>query len=70
MAYTPFSHTKHDPVQEALGFGEPVNVSRYDQHKYDIFEKMIEKQLSFFWRAADVDVSGEGIDFQALPEHE
>ena len=38
-------------------FGQPVNVARYDQQKYDIFEKLIEKQLSFFWRPEEVDVS-------------
>ena len=51
-------------------FGQPVNVARYDQQKYDIFEKLIEKQLSFFWRPEEVDVSRDRIDFQALPEHE
>ncbi len=38
--------------------------------KYDIFEKLIEKQLSFFWRPEEVDVSRDRIDYQALPEHE
>ncbi len=28
-------------------FGQNVNVARYDQQKYEIFEKLIEKQLSF-----------------------
>ncbi len=51
-------------------FGQPVNVARYDQQKYDIFEKLIEKQLSFFWRPEEVDVSRDRIDYQALPEHE
>ncbi|MFP1591695.1 ribonucleotide-diphosphate reductase subunit beta [Escherichia coli] len=38
--------------------------------KYDIFEKLIEKQLSFFWHPGEVDVSRDRIDYQALPEHE
>ncbi|GAA3527533.1 ribonucleotide-diphosphate reductase subunit beta [Zobellella aerophila] len=50
--------------------GNPVNVARYDLQKYDIFEKLIEKQLSFFWRPEEVDVSQDRIDYQALPEHE
>lgn len=45
-------------------------MARYDQQKYDIFEKLIEKQLSFFWRPEEVDVSRDRIDYQALPEHE
>lgn len=51
-------------------FGQSVNVARFDQQKYDIFEKLIEKQLSFFWRPEEVDVSRDRIDYQALPEHE
>ncbi|OAT46046.1 class Ia ribonucleotide reductase, beta subunit [Proteus hauseri ATCC 700826] len=51
-------------------FGQPVNVARYDQQKYPIFEKLIEKQLSFFWRPEEVDVSRDRIDYNALPDHE
>ncbi|STV87592.1 ribonucleotide-diphosphate reductase subunit beta [Klebsiella michiganensis] len=57
MAYTTFSQTKNDQLKEPMFFGQPVNVARYDQQKYDIFEKLIEKQLSFFWRPEEVDVS-------------
>lgn len=46
MAYTTFSQTKNDQLKEPMFFGQPVNVARYDQQKYDIFEKLIEKQLS------------------------
>ena len=70
MAYTTFSQTKNDQLLEPMFFGQPVNVARYDQQKYEIFEKLIEKQLSFFWRPEEVDVSRDRIDFQALPEHE
>ncbi|MDU4663991.1 MAG: class Ia ribonucleoside-diphosphate reductase subunit beta, partial [Enterobacter hormaechei] len=70
MAYTTFSQTKNDQLKEPMFFGQPVNVARYDQQKYDIFEKLIEKQLSFFWRPEEVDVCRDRIDFQALPEHE
>jgi ribonucleoside-diphosphate reductase beta chain len=54
MAYTTFSQTKNDQLKEPMFFGQPVNVARYDQQKYDIFEKLIEKQLSFFWRPEEV----------------
>ncbi|MBW7984640.1 class Ia ribonucleoside-diphosphate reductase subunit beta [Enterobacillus tribolii] len=70
MAYTTFSQTKNDQLLEPMFFGQPVNVARYDQQKYEIFEKLIEKQLSFFWRPEEVDVSRDRIDFQGLPEHE
>lgn len=70
MAYTTFSQNKNDQLLEPMFFGQSVNVARFDQQKYDIFEKLIEKQLSFFWRPEEVDVSRDRIDFQALPEHE
>ncbi len=51
-------------------FGRNVNVSRYDVQKYPIFEKLIEKQLSFFWRPEEVDLSTDRRDFAALRDHE
>ena len=44
MAYTTFSQTKNYQLKEPMFFGQPVNVARYDQQKYDIFEKLIEKR--------------------------
>ncbi|MCP1065878.1 ribonucleotide-diphosphate reductase subunit beta [Serratia symbiotica] len=70
MAYTTFSQNKNNPLLEPMFFGQSVNVARYDQQKHEIFEKLIEKQLSFFWRPEEVDVSRDRIDYQALPEHE
>lgn len=70
MAYTTFSQTRNNQLLEPMFFGQPVNVARYDQQKHEIFEKLIEKQLSFFWRPEEVDVSRDRIDYQALPEHE
>lgn len=70
MAYTIFSQTKNNQLLEPMFFGQPVNVARYDQQKHEVFEKLIGKQLSFFWRPEEVDVSHDRIDYQALPEHE
>ncbi|GGA69105.1 ribonucleoside-diphosphate reductase 1 subunit beta [Neiella marina] len=70
MKYTTFSREQNDALKEPMFFGNPVNVSRYDQQKYPIFEQLIEKQLSFFWRPEEVDVSKDRIDYQALPAHE
>ncbi|CUX96694.1 class Ia ribonucleoside-diphosphate reductase subunit beta [Candidatus Doolittlea endobia] len=70
MAYTTFSQVKNNQLLEPMFFGQSVNIARFDQQKYGIFEKLIEKQLSFFWRPEEVDVSRDLIDYQALPEHE
>ena len=70
MAYSIFTKTDNDQLKEPMFFGQPVNVARYDQQKYPVFEKLIEKQLSFFWRPEEVDVSQDRADYQNLPEHE
>lgn len=70
MSYKTFNQADFDPFSQPMFFGETVNVARYDQQKYSIFERLIEKQLSFFWRPEEVDLSGDRKDFIALPEHE
>ncbi|GMQ46176.1 class Ia ribonucleoside-diphosphate reductase subunit beta [Vibrio sp. 10N] len=70
MAYSTFTQTKNNALKEPMFLGQPVNVARYDQQKFEIFEKLIEKQLSFFWRPEEVDVSSDRIDYNKLPEHE
>jgi len=51
-------------------FGNGVNVARYDQQKFVLFEKLIEKQISFFWRPEEVDVSKDRNDFAKLTDAE
>ena len=70
MAYTTFNQEQFDATREPMFFGRNVNVSRYDVQRYSIFEKLIEKQLSFFWRPEEVDLSNDRSDFNGLPEHE
>ncbi len=70
MPYSTFSHSDHDATKEPMFFGRSVNVARYDRQKYPFFEKLIEKQLSFFWRPEEVDLSTDRKDFMQMPEHE
>ena len=70
MAYSTFNKVKNDPLKEPMFFGQNVNVARYDQQRHAIFEKLIEKQLSFFWRPEEVDLSTDRKDFMAMAEHE
>jgi ribonucleoside-diphosphate reductase beta chain len=70
MNYSTFSQVHNDQLKEPMFLGQSVNVARYDQQKYEMFEKLIEKQLSFFWRPEEVDISQDRIDYAALPEHE
>ena len=66
MTYTTFNQVKNDQLLEPIFLGNHVNVSRYDQQKFMAFEKLIEKQLSFFWRPEEVDVSKDRADWQNL----
>lgn len=70
MQYSIFCQTKNNALTEPMFFGQPVNVARYDQQKHPIFEQLIEKQLSFFWRPEEIDVSRDRIDFGNLSSHE
>lgn len=70
MTYSVFSQNPNDALKEPMFFGQPVNVARYDQQKHPIFEQLIEKQLSFFWRPEEVDVSRDRIDYGNLSSHE
>ncbi|VAW48632.1 Ribonucleotide reductase of class Ia (aerobic), beta subunit [hydrothermal vent metagenome] len=69
-AYSTFCRSKNDALKEPMFFGQNVNVARYDQQKYPIFEKLIEKQLSFFWRPEEVDLSSDRSEYADLPDNE
>jgi len=70
MTYTTFNQTPNDALLEPMFLGNSVNVSRYDQQRYIAFERLIEKQLSFFWRPEEVDVSKDRSDWQSLTDSE
>ncbi|ALO34942.1 ribonucleotide-diphosphate reductase subunit beta [Colwellia sp. MT41] len=70
MTYTTFNQTPNNALLEPMFLGNNVNISRYDQQRYMAFEKLIEKQLSFFWRPEEVDVSKDRADWQGLTDSE
>jgi len=70
MTYSTFNQHKNNPLHEPMFLGNSVNVSRFDQQKLPIFEKLIEKQISFFWRPEEVDISKDRMDWQKLTESE
>ena len=70
MSYSIFNQTVNDTLTEPMFFGDSVNVARFDQQKFEMFEKLTEKQLSFFWRPEEIDVSKDKIDFAKLRANE
>lgn len=47
-----------------------VDIARYDIVKYPQFEKLTDKQLGFFWRPEEIDLSKDRGDFNQLNDHE
>tara|TARA_R110000737_G_scaffold53670_2_gene75411 strand:+ start:2613 stop:3743 length:1131 start_codon:yes stop_codon:yes gene_type:complete len=70
MSYTTFNQTANNALLEPMFLGNSVNIARYDQQRYMAFEKLIEKQLSFFWRPEEIDVSKDRADWQSLTDSE
>ncbi|WP_286268831.1 class Ia ribonucleoside-diphosphate reductase subunit beta [Thalassotalea hakodatensis] len=70
MTYSTFNQVPNNPLLEPMFLGNSVNVARYDQQKFSAFEKLIEKQLSFFWRPEEIDVSKDRSDWQGLTDSE
>ncbi len=61
---------KKSHLKKKMFFDEPVDIVRYDQVKHPVIDKITEKQLGFFWRPEEVDVSKDKKDFRELTAHE
>ena len=62
--------SKQSHLTKSMFLDESVDVQRFDQVKYPAIEKITEKQLGFFWRPEEVDISKDKKDFEALTDHE
>ena len=60
-------HTKAMAFMDPAG---PVAIQRYDTMKYKQFDKLTDKQLGFFWRPEEIDVTKDSNDFKNLTENE
>ena len=68
-----FDTNKKGSHVDRLAFLDPqggVDIQRYDMLKYRIFDQLTDKQLGFFWRPEEVDVSKDRGDFAQLTDHE
>ena len=63
MSYNIFNKQSVNTLKQPMFFGTPVNIARFDKQKFDIFEKLTEKQLSFFWKPEEIDISKDRFDF-------
>lgn len=60
--------TDHLKSQLFLDKGGNPEIQRYEEVRYDTLENFVDKQLSFFWRPEEVDLSTDKNDFRDLPE--
>ncbi|MEO1891015.1 MAG: class Ia ribonucleoside-diphosphate reductase subunit beta [Candidatus Thioglobus sp.] len=70
MSYSIFNKAISDTLTQPMFFGDTVNVARFDKQKFEVFEKLTEKQLSFFWRPEEIDVTKDKMDFAKLLPNE
>ena len=70
MTYSIFNQKISDTLTQPMFFGDTVNIARFDKQKFEMFEKLTEKQLSFFWRPEEIDVSKDKMDFSKLLPNE
>ena len=61
---------KKSHLEKNMFLDEPVDIQRFDVLKYPQIDKVTDKQLGFFWRPEEVDVSKDKKDFAELTEHE
>lgn len=69
MSKTIFNTNVVDHLGQPLFLGEEPNISRFETVKHQLFEQLTEKQLSFFWRPEEVDLTKDAQDFDRMPEH-
>jgi ribonucleoside-diphosphate reductase beta chain len=62
--------SKKSHLLKNMFLDESVDIQRFDLVKYPQIEKITEKQLGFFWRPEEVDISKDKKDFDGLTEHE
>ena len=65
-----FDTEQFNATEQNCFFGKAVNIARYDKQRYNVFEKLTEKSLGFFWRPEEIDLSRDGKDFKGLTDHE
>lgn len=58
--------SKKPNEDRTMFFDDPVGIARYDVQNHRMFETLTEKQLGFFWKPEEIDVSRDAKDFRIL----
>ncbi|AWD90392.1 ribonucleoside diphosphate reductase small subunit [Erwinia phage Cronus] len=65
-----FNQNVIDITAQPMFFGEDTGTARFDVYKHKIFEDLTEKQLSFFWRPEEVNVTADRAQYDKLQPFE
>ncbi len=65
---TVFNTQQVDVLNEPMFFGSGLGLARYDIQRHKVFEELIERQLSFFWRPEEVNLMLDSAQFNKLPQ--
>lgn len=71
MSYSVFNNQQNKShLTRKMFLDGEVDIARYDAVKYPWMDKLYDKQLGFFWRPQEVDLSKDIADFKTLNEAE
>lgn len=62
------NNVKH--LEQPLFFGAELNVARTETVNHKVVNDLTEKQLGFFWRPAEIDLTKDIIDYANMRPHE
>lgn len=59
-----------DTTKQPIFLGEKLGLQRYDRYKYPVFFDLFNKQLTFFWRPEEINLTLDRTQFNQLEKHE
>ena len=58
-----FNREHVDIMNEPMFLGSGLGIARYDIQRHQVFEELIEKSLSFFWRPEEISLATDRIQY-------
>lgn len=59
-----------DTTKQPLFLGEGLSLQRYDKCKYEVFLDLFKRQMEFFWRPEEINLTKDRADFKQLSDYE
>lgn len=70
MTYSVFESQTKSHLDKKIFFDGTPGIARYESSKYPWINKLVDKQLGFFWRPEEIDLTQDSKDFRSLTVHE